>query len=158
MPKRRGVGISWASVSPSQKVVWHPLEAIWCHLGVCSRLLGAMAGKADAIPSRGRRETCGIPTTTNGDVRHGVRADLEGRGGTGWRTDSVLWQREAPVGGEREREGGREREGWREGGGERERERELGWKGTWLCWAGMGLLGERASLGGRSAPRLALSP
>jgi hypothetical protein len=97
-----------------------------------------MAGKADAIPSRGRRETCGIPTTTNGDVRHGVRADLEGRGGTGWRTDSVLWQREAPVGGERER--GREGEGGMEGGRGREREGErarvegnvtvLGWNGA----------------------------
>jgi hypothetical protein len=85
-----------------------------------------------------------------------ARADLEGRGGTGWRTDSMLWQREAPVGGERER--GREGAGGREGERERGRERELGWKGTWLCWAGMGLLGERASLGGRSAPRLALSP
>jgi hypothetical protein len=83
-----------------------------------------MAGKADAIPRRRRRETCGIPTTTNGDVRHGARADPEGRGGTGWRTDSVLWQREAPVGGEREREreGGRGRDGGREG--ERERGRE----------------------------------
>jgi hypothetical protein len=49
-----------------------------------------------------------------------ARADLEGRGGTGWRTDSMLWQREAPVGGEREREGG----SGREGGGEREREGE----------------------------------
>jgi hypothetical protein len=45
--------------------------------------LGATVGKADAIPSRGRRETCGIPTTTNDDARHGAQADLEGRGGTG---------------------------------------------------------------------------
>jgi hypothetical protein len=55
--------MSWVSVSPSQRVVWRPLEAIWRRLGICSRPLGAMVGKADAILSRGRRETGGIPTT-----------------------------------------------------------------------------------------------
>jgi hypothetical protein len=48
MPKHRGDEISWASVSPSQKVVWRPLETIWRRLGVHSRPMSAMAGKADA--------------------------------------------------------------------------------------------------------------
>jgi hypothetical protein len=61
--KRWGAGILWALGSPSQKGVWRMLEAIWGHLYVYSHLLGATAGKTDAIPIRRWRETCGIPTT-----------------------------------------------------------------------------------------------
>jgi ferric-dicitrate binding protein FerR (iron transport regulator) len=73
--------MSWASISPSQRVVWRPLEAIWRCLDVCSRPLGAMAGKADAIPSRGRRETGGIPTTAM--ATRGLGVGGFGRAGIG---------------------------------------------------------------------------
>jgi hypothetical protein len=92
------------SVSPSQKVVWRPLVAIWCRLGVCSHPLGATAGKADAIPCRGRREIGGIPmtaTATRG-TGGGGSAARSGGGRRLWGEASGADVREKWCGSERE--------------------------------------------------------
>jgi hypothetical protein len=65
-----------ALVSPSQKAIWHPPQAIQCRIGICSRLLGAKAGKADDMPTGSPRRRRSMRATL-------ARADLEGCGGAG---------------------------------------------------------------------------
>jgi hypothetical protein len=92
--RRRGAGISWASVSPSQ-VVWRPLEAIWRRLGVCwaprwGRQTPYRAGEEGKHAGSPRRQM-----TMRGTGRRQIWKGVEARG---WRTDSMLWQREALAG------------------------------------------------------------